>query len=145
MKLLEEDPAPRFDLCFVDGAHSWGEDGLAFFLADRLLEVGGWMIFDDLDWTRASAPDPVNRRLARKLAPDERHTAEVRKVYELLVKPHPSYGEFRTEEFWAYARKLGAAAAGQVRTETVVRTLPFTPALGQLIATKMGPGPPSRR
>ena len=27
MKLLQADPTPRFDLCFVDGAHSWADDG----------------------------------------------------------------------------------------------------------------------
>jgi hypothetical protein len=36
MKMLEEDEGPRFDLCYLDGAHSWFVDGFAFFLIDRL-------------------------------------------------------------------------------------------------------------
>jgi predicted O-methyltransferase YrrM len=57
MKMLEENPTPRFDLCYIDGAHNWFVDGFAFFLSDRLLRPGGWVIFDDLDWTYStSAP-----------------------------------------------------------------------------------------
>ena len=29
--------------------------GFAFFLVDRLLAPGGWMVFDDMDWTFASS------------------------------------------------------------------------------------------
>jgi predicted O-methyltransferase YrrM len=124
MKLLEADPAPRFDLCFIDGAHSWAEDGFAFFLVDRLLLDGGWIIFDDIDWSVATAPDAYSRSLAGKLTAEESATAQIRRVYELLVKTHPSYGDFRVEAHWAYAHKLGSLASSAVRTETVVKTLP---------------------
>ncbi|MEY2830848.1 MAG: hypothetical protein RLZZ574_106, partial [Cyanobacteriota bacterium] len=50
MKLIEEQEK-TFDLCYVDGGHDWYNTGLAFFLVDKLLQPGGWMIFDDLDWT----------------------------------------------------------------------------------------------
>jgi predicted O-methyltransferase YrrM len=49
MKMLEESPLPRFDFCYVDGAHDWYTSGFAFFLVDRLLKPGGLIIFDDLD------------------------------------------------------------------------------------------------
>ena len=124
MKLLEADANPRFDLCFIDGAHSWLEDGFAFLLCDRLLREGGWMLFDDLDWTLAAAPDADSRALSRKSTPEERNTPQIRRVYELLVKTHPEYGDFRTDSGWAYARKLRRSEAGSLRTETVVRTLP---------------------
>jgi predicted O-methyltransferase YrrM len=124
MKLLEAHPEPRFDLCFIDGAHSWQDDGFAFLLCDRLLRKGGWVVFDDLDWTLARAPDVFSRSLSGKLTPEERHTPQIRRVYELLVKTHPEYGEFRTDAGWAYARKQRSSAAASIRTETVVRTLP---------------------
>lgn len=47
MKLLEENPVPIFDFCYIDGAHDWYTDGYAFFLVDKLLKPGGWIIFDD--------------------------------------------------------------------------------------------------
>lgn len=30
MRMIEEDPSPRFDFCYVDGAHDWFTDGLLF-------------------------------------------------------------------------------------------------------------------
>jgi predicted O-methyltransferase YrrM len=125
MKLLEENPTPRFDLCYVDGAHLWETDGFAFFLADRLLRSGGWIIFDDLDWKLSVRPIKETT-WARDMAEEERNTAQIRKVYELLVKPHPDYGEFRAELGWAYARKTGSTtcAAKPHKTEIIVKTIP---------------------
>ena len=41
---------PKYDFVYIDGAHSWDVDGLAFALVDRLLVPGGWILFDDLTW-----------------------------------------------------------------------------------------------
>ena len=38
---------PIFDYVFIDGAHTWMLDALAFLLVDRLLRVGGYVDFDD--------------------------------------------------------------------------------------------------
>ena len=46
---------PAFDFCYLDGAHDWHIDGLAVVLVERLLEPGGWLLMDDLDWTWARA------------------------------------------------------------------------------------------
>lgn len=105
MKMLEENSQPRFDFCYIDGAHTWLTDGFAFFLVDRLLKPGGLIIFDDLDWTYDSSPSLKNSEKVARLPQEERTTAQVRKVYELLVKPHPTYGEFLEKDGWAYARK----------------------------------------
>lgn len=123
MRMLEADPRPRFDLCYLDGAHSWFVDGFAFFLIDRLLRPGGWLILDDLDWTYASSPTLSQTEFVKRMPPDERVEPHVRKVYELLVKPHPSYHSFRTEAGWAFAQKSATGAAASDRrvvTETVV-------------------------
>jgi predicted O-methyltransferase YrrM len=106
MKLLEENPAPRFDFSYIDGAHSWFVDGFAFFLVDRLLMPGGWIIFDDLDWTYASSPTLRHTEKVRAMPREEREIPQIRKVYELLVKLHCSYGDFMTKDGWAYARKI---------------------------------------
>jgi predicted O-methyltransferase YrrM len=129
MKMLEEDPAPRFDLCFIDGCHFWETDGFAFLLADRLLRPGGWIIFDDLDWKISACPINKNAAWAMKMTEEERHTAQIRKVYELLVKTHPAYDQFRVELGWAYAHKISnspafGGAAGEVKKEIIVKTAP---------------------
>ncbi len=105
MKTLEESPSPRFDFCYIDGAHDWFADGFAFFLVDRLLKPGGLIIFDDLDWTYESSPTLKDTQRVKRMPQDEKSTPQIRKVYELLVKPHPAYGEFMEKDGWAYARK----------------------------------------
>lgn len=106
MRMLEEDPKPRFDLCYIDGAHDWFVDGLAFFLVDKLLKPGGWIIFDDVDWTFASSPSLADSEYVKRMPKEEKETAQIRKVYDLLVRTHPSYGNFKIERGWAYAQKI---------------------------------------
>jgi len=126
MKMLEEDPEPRFDFCYLDGAHDWFVDGFAFFLIDRLLVPGGWIIFDDLDWTYASSNTLKNTERVKSMPQEERETAQVRKVYELLVKPHPSYGDFIVKDSWAYAHKAsydsGVVKNQQIKKEIIYQT-----------------------
>jgi predicted O-methyltransferase YrrM len=105
MKMLEEGSTQKFDFCYLDGAHNWFVDGFAFFLVDRFLEPGGWIIFDDLDWSYALSPSMKNTEIVKSMPQDERELPQVRKVYELLVKNHPDYDSFMIKDGWAYARK----------------------------------------
>jgi predicted O-methyltransferase YrrM len=79
---------PLFDFVFIDGAHTWEVDGFAFLLVDKLLKPGGWILFDDLDWTV-----------------DDQHDPEVREVWELLVLTHQRYDELRSDWHWGWAHK----------------------------------------
>lgn len=101
MKMIEEQER-TFDLCYVDGGHDWYNTGLAFFLVDKLLQPGGWMIFDDLDWTM----EHLDAKWALRKPEEERITPQVRKVWELLVKTHPQYGNFYEQGGWGFAQKL---------------------------------------
>lgn len=124
MKMLEEDPSPRFDFCYIDGAHNWFIDGFAFFLVDRLLKTEGLIIFDDLDWTYEISPALKNTNRVKNMPLDEKSTPQIRKVYELLVKPHPAYGHFLVKGGWAYARKISTesnAKINEVRKEVVYK------------------------
>jgi predicted O-methyltransferase YrrM len=107
MRLIEGTPADdwRFDFGFTDGAHSWFVDGLAFFLVDRLLKPGSWLLFDDLDWTYATSATLRDTEMVKAMPEDERNTAQVGKVFDLLVRPHPQYDQFRVDESWGWARK----------------------------------------
>jgi predicted O-methyltransferase YrrM len=124
MQMLDESPAPRFDFCYLDGAHDWFSDGFAFFLVDRLLEPGGLIVFDDLDWTYDISPSLKDTERVRRMPADERRTPQIRKVYELLVKKHPDYTDFAEREGWAYARKRRdtAGTGGEIRREVVYET-----------------------
>lgn len=105
MKMLEEDPAPRYDLCYLDGAHDWFADGFAFFLVDKILRPGGWLVFDDISWSFATSPALAATDRVQEMPLEQRNTQQVRKVYDLLVKTHPSYAEFKIVDDWGMARK----------------------------------------
>ena len=49
--MLESADPPEFDFVFLDAGHTWDVTGFAFFLVDRLLRPGGWLLFDDLNWS----------------------------------------------------------------------------------------------
>lgn len=122
MKLIEENDSPRFDFCYLDGAHDWYTDGFAFFLVDRLLKPGGLIIFDDLDWTYDTSPALKDTPKVLKMPEDEKSTPQIRKVYELLVKQHPSYNKFSEKEGWAFAYKSNEpaiATSNEVKKEII--------------------------
>ncbi len=52
-KMIQSGQGPRFDFCYFDGGHTWDVTGFGFVLVDLLLKPGGWILFDDLDWTIA--------------------------------------------------------------------------------------------
>ena len=107
MRMLEERERPSFDFCYIDAAHTWYDTGFGFFLVDKLLRPGGWILFDDMHFTYEKLLKPGAKKpgyLAR-MTPEERETKQVRKVWKLLVKEHPNYDEFIEEGTWGFARK----------------------------------------
>lgn len=106
MKMLEETPQPAFDFCYIDGAHDWYTDGFAFFLVDKLLTPGGWIIFDDFDWIFETSPSLKNSERVKNMPIDERTTPQIRKVFELLVEQHFAYSDFIIKDGWGYAHKI---------------------------------------
>src|SRR6202034_1139816 len=109
---------PKYDLCIIDGPKNWTIDGGAFFLVDKLLHPGGWIIFDDYAWTYAGQPRRTTDGITHRMLSDaERTTPQVREVFELLVVPHGNYSEFVIEDHkdWAMARKT----VGREKTYTV--------------------------
>ena len=108
MHLLAAGESPAFDYVFLDGAHTWAFDALAFCLIDRLLCEGGFVDFDDYRWTIAGSPS-----MRPDVFPDVRHlysdeqieTPQVRLVIDLLVRCHPGYEEIVPDKIF---RKVAA-------------------------------------
>jgi predicted O-methyltransferase YrrM len=96
MRLLAEHGEPIFDYVFIDGAHTWMLDALAFLLVDRLLRVGGYVDFDDYAWTLAGSPSmkpEVFPDVCRLYSPEQIEERQVALVVDVLVRPDPRYEE----------------------------------------------------
>jgi predicted O-methyltransferase YrrM len=125
MKFLQAGRGESFDFIFIDGAHSWFVDGFAFFLAERLLRPGGWILFDDLNW-RFSYPEMVRScDWVQNMPAEEKDTPQVRMIWDLLVKAHPSFDFLVEKGNWAYARK----ALGISHTKIVYQYHPLLTAV----------------
>lgn len=95
-KLLEQNTGPIYDYVFLDGAHTWAVDALTTFLVDRLLKVGGYLDFDDYDWTLGASPslNPKVFPLTGKLYTDEQIKAkQVKMIVDLIIRQDPRYRE----------------------------------------------------
>jgi predicted O-methyltransferase YrrM len=113
MKMLEETPRPLFDFAYIDGAHTWDGSGFAFFLVNMMLKPGGWIIFDDLDWTivdaearRSVRQNGAKGPIYRTYSDEEKRLPLVRKVWELLV-PEAGYVNRHERDNWGIAQKPG--------------------------------------
>jgi predicted O-methyltransferase YrrM len=101
---------PRYDFCYLDGAKNFNVDGVAVVLIEKLLRPGGWLLMDDLEWTYEDNPWIVPSGDGHPLGPlseSERTEPHLRAVFELIVKQHPSFTQFRREDEWyGWAQKL---------------------------------------
>lgn len=102
---------PCYDFCFIDGAKNWTHDGAAFFMADKLLRPGGWIMFDDLWWSSAMEEARSGLKTAAgvphdQLAEDEYREPHIEAIFRLLVMQHPGYSRFKVlDELLAMAQK----------------------------------------
>jgi len=97
----------KFDMIFLDGAHNWDVDALAFFLGDRILKKGGWFLFDDIYWSYAGSPSLQNTPAVLAMSPAMRDTQHVRSIWERLGLPNPAYGNFLDDGTRGWAQKVG--------------------------------------
>ena len=109
----EEYSANKFDMIFLDGAHNWEVDALAFLLCDRLLKKGGWFIFDDIYWSYSRSPSLKEQDWVKAMSPLMRETQQVRSIWEKLVLTDPNYGNFIDDGSRGWAQKVGDSAVGK--------------------------------
>ena len=106
-RLIAQSPRPAFDFCYIDGAHTWDGTGFSFLLVDLLLKPGGWVIFDDLNWSIAISK-AASKRMHRfkEYSEEEKTTKQVREVWRLLV-PARGYQQMQEEKrfHWGIAQK----------------------------------------
>ena len=103
--------SPIYDFCFIDGAKHWTTDAAAFFLVDKLMKPGGWIVFDDLRWKFQRKVNEGKTKLdgisLSNMGIKELTQPHIELVFKLLVMQHPDYSHFRIkDEWWAWAKKV---------------------------------------
>lgn len=92
---------PRFDYVYIDGAHDLTIDALAFFLLDRLLEVGGHIEFDDYEWTFGSSRTMSSHKWTREwYTPEQIDTPQIGMLVDSLVRTDERYEEVLKDRVW---------------------------------------------
>ncbi len=94
-RIMEAQRDLRFDYVYLDGAHTWAIDALTFFLCDMMLNVGGYIEFDDYEWRlRGSSLDPAKVPVIAEQYTDEQvDDYQVAAIVNLLVRRKSNYRE----------------------------------------------------
>ena len=99
MKIIDKKESFKYDYVFLDGAHTLTIDGLAFILIDKLLKVGGFIEFDDYNWTigRSSSCSPYppvnNKKFIHMYTKEQIDNPHVKLIVDNLVKTNKRYKE----------------------------------------------------
>lgn len=107
MEMLEANPVPVFDYVFLDGAHTWPIDALAFLLVDRLVVPGGYVDFDDYDWTLGTSPTmrpEVNPHTRDQYTDAQIDRPHVKAIVDLLVRRDARYQEVVPDKVYRKVR-----------------------------------------
>ena len=92
LKQIENTGGPIYDYVYLDGAHTLLHDGLAFFLADRLLKVGGCIDFDDYFWSVSKSKWMADNRY-EFMTEEQVEAQQVKLIIDTLVLQNPRYDE----------------------------------------------------
>lgn len=91
---------PIYDMCFIDGPKDWTNDGAAFFMVDKLLKPGAWVVFDDYSWSYRRQEELFGASYNRgyvfeSMSEQEFAEPHVAAIFNLLVRQHPAYSNFQ--------------------------------------------------
>lgn len=119
---------PIYDFAYLDGAHTWTIDGFAALLIERLLRPDGWLLMDDLGFVFEGYGGPYGPGMSpedHRFSTDEAQAQQLQLVFDLIVKPHPSFTEFRIDDgAWGWAHKApGNPRRLELETSTSIGSL----------------------
>jgi hypothetical protein len=96
----------KFDYVYLDGSHDLTIDGLAFYLIDKLLNIGGYIEFDDYNWCHANSHTcspfpPVNNKRIRDMYTDKQvNIPHIKLIVDNLVKTDKRYKEIKLNRIY---------------------------------------------
>ena len=79
----------KFDLVFLDGAHTFMHDGVAVCILKEMLSEGGYLILDDINWSLKKSPTcnpDVNPAIRNDYTDEQIECCQVGMVEECFLK-----------------------------------------------------------
>jgi predicted O-methyltransferase YrrM len=92
LKQIQDTGGEIYDYIYLDGAHTLLHDGLAFFLADKLLKVGGCIDFDDYFWSVSKSKWMADNR-HEFMTEEQVEAQQIKLIVDTLVLPDARYEE----------------------------------------------------
>ena len=92
-KKIAIDPKFKLDYCFIDGAHTFAIDGLTFFLCDSILNVGGYLDFDDYDWNISTSSMKHSKTMKKLFTQEQMQDFQVKFIIDNFIKSNSRYRE----------------------------------------------------
>lgn len=92
LEMKEQEKDGIFDVAYLDGNHTLAFDGLACWLLKQLVKKGGYLIFDDVDWSykkyRATHPTAFERYTEEQVA-----DCQIKRVINLFMRDDGNFRE----------------------------------------------------
>lgn len=91
---LSSDNKDIFDIVYLDGGHIFFHDALACCLLKKLTKTGGYIVFDDIDWSYAISPtsNPKKWPMVTQLLTEEQiETCQVAMIVDIFMKDDPTW------------------------------------------------------
>jgi len=114
---------PIFDFCFIDGAHTWEVDGFAFFLVEKLIKDGSWVLFDDLNWKFSESHTLKDSEFVKLIPEEEKQSAQIERVFTLLVSQHPKFKNHKIVNRWAWTQKIDQTNLEMENSKDIINSL----------------------
>lgn len=84
----------RFDVVYIDGAHTFLHDSSATCILKEMVCRGGYLIFDDLNWSISTSPTinfQLNKSVLEKYPIEQIEACQVRLVTEIFMDTDARY------------------------------------------------------
>ena len=107
-RMLLDGKREVYDYIYIDGAHTFAVDALAFVLCDRLLKPGGFLEFDDYNWCFAESRWMRDSR-EQFMTDEQIRTPQVKMVVDLLLHGNAGYAAVQPNRLY---RKAAAGEPG---------------------------------
>lgn len=91
----------RFDVVYLDGAHTFLHDSSACCILKEMMKVGGYLIFDDIRWSIANSPTvnpKINKSILDKYPIEQINACQVQYVTEIFMDTDERYQFILSED-----------------------------------------------